>query len=149
MKPHGRFDAQAEHAIVLIDGVCHLCQGLTRFIIRHDLPGYFRFASLQSPVGRQILAQQGLTSVPEIPDTIIVIENGQVYVRSEAVVRIAMQLSMPWKLAAVLRFFPRSWRDRAYRYIARNRYRFFGRDDTCMVPTQELKERFLDLGEPR
>ncbi|HWO53104.1 MAG TPA: thiol-disulfide oxidoreductase DCC family protein [Paenibacillus cookii] len=127
--------------IVLVDGVCHLCQGLTRFIIERDPKAKFRFASLQSGIGAELLVKGGLPA-GEV-DTVVLIEKGRYYVRSEAVLRIARQLKMPWPLLYIFVAVPTSLRDRLYRYVARNRYRWFGKEEQCLLPTPELKKRFL------
>ncbi|MEC0239405.1 thiol-disulfide oxidoreductase DCC family protein [Paenibacillus dokdonensis] len=127
--------------IVLVDGVCHLCQGLTRFIIERDPLAKFQFASLQSDIGAELLQKGGLP-VDEV-DTVVVIENGKYYIRSAAVLRIVRQLKMPWPLLYAFAFVPLPVRDWLYRYVARNRYRWFGKEEQCMLPTPELRKRFL------
>jgi predicted DCC family thiol-disulfide oxidoreductase YuxK len=142
---------EQEHPIVLIDGVCHLCQGLTRFVILHDPAGIFRFASLQSDAGRRLLEDCGYLSEEKLSETrekeelqtIVLIESGRYFVRSEAVLRIAARLSFPWKMAAFLRIVPPVIREALYRVVARNRYRWFGKDDRCLVPEPEWLNRFL------
>ncbi|MED5019285.1 thiol-disulfide oxidoreductase DCC family protein [Paenibacillus chibensis] len=137
---HGETNQDTER-IVLVDGVCHLCQGLTRFIIERDPHAKFRFASLQSDVGAELLRKGGLP-VDEV-DTVVLIENGNYYVRSAAVLRIFRQMRMPWPLLYAFAFVPLPLRDRMYRYVARNRYRWFGKEEQCMLPTPELRKRFL------
>ncbi|MCJ8013136.1 thiol-disulfide oxidoreductase DCC family protein [Paenibacillus sp. KQZ6P-2] len=134
-------DLQGPEGIVLVDGVCHLCQGLTRFIIERDPHAKFRFASLQSDIGA-ILLEKGELPADKV-DTLVLIENGQYYVRSAAVLRIVRQLKMPWPLLYVFALIPLPLRDRLYRYVARNRYRWFGKEEQCMLPTPELRKRFL------
>lgn len=128
-------------AVVLFDGVCNLCNGSVQFIVRRDPYGYFRFASLQSEPGRSLLREHGLD--PADLFSVILVEDGKVYARSDAALRIARRLSGVWRAAGALRVLPRSLRDRVYDLVARNRYRWFGRRDACMVPTPELRERFL------
>ncbi|MEC0372595.1 thiol-disulfide oxidoreductase DCC family protein [Paenibacillus chibensis] len=135
---HGETNAER---IVLVDGVCHLCQGLTRFIIERDPHAKFRFASLQSDAGAELLRKGGLP-VDEV-DTVVLIEKGNYYVRSAAVLRIFRQMRMPWPLLYAFAFVPLPLRDRMYRYVARNRYRWFGKEEQCMLPTPELRKRFL------
>ncbi|ANY74615.1 thiol-disulfide oxidoreductase DCC family protein [Paenibacillus ihbetae] len=130
-----------EYAIVLIDGVCHLCQGLTRFIIQRDPACHFRFASLQSELGQSLLEQGGLT--PDGGDTMVLIEKGRYYTRSQGALRIARRLRFPWPLAYAMIIVPRPIRDRAYRIVAKNRYRWFGRSEACMIPTPDIRRRFL------
>ena len=125
-------------AIILFDGVCNLCNGVVTFIIRRDPKGYFRFASLQSEAARKILGRDaGL-------ETILLVENEVVYSRSAAALRIAKKLSGLWPLLYVFIVVPRPIRDVVYNFIARNRYRWFGKQAACMVPTAELKRRFLE-----
>lgn len=136
-----KHDSEA-HAVILFDGVCHLCQGAVKFIIKRDPSGRFRFASQQSDIGRRLLAGTEVDS--ESMDTIVLIdENGEVHTRSSAAIRIAGGLRFPWPLLTVLRWVPRRLRDRIYDLVAASRYRWFGKDDACMVPTPEIRKRFL------
>ena len=128
-------------AIVLFDGVCNLCSGAVRFVIPRDPRGRFRFASLQSAPGQRILAEQGIDR--RGLDSIILIEDGRWYAESDAILRTARLLGGPWRLAVVFRVIPRPLRDRLYRLVARNRYRWFGRKEACWLPTPELRTRFL------
>jgi predicted DCC family thiol-disulfide oxidoreductase YuxK len=133
-------------ATILFDGVCNLCNGFVQFVIRHDAAGYFRFAALQSATGQALLAahgQQDLASGATDPDSVIVVEGGRVYTHSTAVLRIAGHLGGVWRLAAVGWLLPRTWRDALYRYVARHRYRWFGRQESCLLPTPALRGRFL------
>lgn len=132
-------------AIVLFDGVCNLCTWAVQFIIQRDPQGYFRFASLQSEYAQALLREHNL-SIPldGRDDTVALIEDGQVYTHSDAGLRIARHLSGPVRLAAPLILIPRFIRDTVYRLIARYRYRVFGRQDVCWMPTPELRARFLD-----
>ena len=127
--------------MILFDGVCNLCNGAIQFIIRRDKKNIFRFASLQSDVARNMLTSAGLPS--DKLDSIIVIKNNRVYRESDAAIEIAKEFSGAWKVLAGLRIFPRFLRDPAYRLIAANRYRLFGKKDVCMIPTPELKSKFL------
>lgn len=136
--------ANVPHAVVLFDGVCNLCAGVVRFVARRDPHARFRFASLQSDAARALLASAGAPS--PLPDSIVLLEDGRVFVESDAALRIARGLRFPWPLLASLLALPRFVRDPAYRVVARRRYRWFGRKDSCMVPTPELRARFLDGG---
>jgi predicted DCC family thiol-disulfide oxidoreductase YuxK len=132
-------------AVILFDGVCNLCHGFVQFIIRHDAAGRFRFAALQSPAGQALLAAHGqaaLAALPD-PDSVVLIENGCVYTHSAAVLRIARLLGGAWRLAAVGWILPQAWRDGLYRFVARHRYRWFGRQEACWLPTPALRARFL------
>lgn len=130
-----------EHPILLFDGVCNLCNGFVQFVIKRDPEGLFRFAALQSELGQELLR------VHQIPrdrmDTVVLIENGKAYVRSEVALRMAPHLGGLWPLFQVFRIFPPFIRDPFYNFIAKNRYRWFGEKDQCMIPTPELKSRFL------
>ncbi|MFJ6413515.1 thiol-disulfide oxidoreductase [Terribacillus saccharophilus] len=127
-------------AIILFDGVCNLCNSSVQFIIKHDKDAYFKFASLQSDFGGQLKVNK---QIPDHVDSIILVENGRVYMQSSAILRIARHLDGAWKLSAAALIIPRPIRDLIYRYVARNRYRWFGRQDQCMLPSPDLKERFL------
>lgn len=126
---------------ILFDGVCNLCNGSVQFILRRDPQARFRFASLQSEAGRRLVTEQGLD--PEVLNSVILIEEGRVYRESTAALRIARHMSGAWKLLRVLVLVPRPIRDAVYRLIARNRYRWFGKSETCWLPTPELRARFL------
>jgi predicted DCC family thiol-disulfide oxidoreductase YuxK len=138
----GMDDAQT---IILFDGVCNLCSGTVRFIVRRDPLGHFRFAALQSAAAQRICRERGI-AVPAAtdPDSIIVIADGSALERSDAALAIAARLPFPWPILRVFRALPRPIRDALYRAVARNRYRLFGRMESCMVPTPELRARFID-----
>jgi predicted DCC family thiol-disulfide oxidoreductase YuxK len=127
--------------LVLFDGVCNLCNGSVQFILRHDPAARFRFASLQSPVGQELQARFGMD--PGRLDSVILVEGDRWYKESDAALRIARGMSGAWKALAAFRVIPRPIRDAAYRLIARNRYRWFGKQETCWLPTPELRGRFL------
>jgi len=129
-------------AIVLFDGVCNLCNASVGFIIDRDRRGYFSFAALQSEVGRRRLASYRRPG--ETLDTVVLLEGGRVYTRSRAALRIARRLDGLWPLLFALSVLPEPIADAAYGWIARNRYRWFGRSESCRVPTPELRARFLD-----
>ena len=126
---------------ILFDGVCNLCNTLVQFVIRHDAAGQFRFASLQSDSGQTLLTQHGLRTSNF--DTFVYIRNGAAYTQSTAGLLVLRDLGGGWQLLYPLIIVPRFIRDAVYKLIARNRYRFFGRQDACMIPTPELKSRFL------
>ncbi len=131
-------------ATLLFDGVCNLCNGVVQFIIRHDQRGIFRFVALQSDLGQALLAAHGQPLPPPGgPESVVLLEGGRLYSHSTAVLRIAGLLGGPWRLAAVGWLLPRPWRDALYRYVARHRYRWFGRREACWLPTPELRARFL------
>jgi predicted DCC family thiol-disulfide oxidoreductase YuxK len=128
-------------AVVLFDGVCNLCNGSVQFIVRHDPAGRFRFASLQSEAGQALLRRHGLD--PDDLFSVILVEGGRAYARSDAALGIARGLSSAWRAAGALRVVPRPLRDAVYGWVARNRYRWFGKQEACMIPTPELRARFL------
>ena len=129
-----------EPSVLLFDGVCNLCSRLVRFVLDRDREERFRFASLQSETGRRYLAEHGL---PEDLDTMVLIEGGRAYVRSTAALRTARRLGLPWRLLYPLVLIPPFLRDPAYRLLARNRYRWFGKSDVCSIPTPDERARFL------
>lgn len=129
-------------SLVLFDGVCNLCNGFVQFVIARDPHGRFQFAALQSETARRLLERHGAPD--PLPDAIVLVEDGRLYTRSTAALRIARQLTFPWPLTAVCFVVPRPVRDWAYALIARRRYRWFGRRETCMMPTPELRARFLE-----
>ncbi|WP_433945735.1 thiol-disulfide oxidoreductase DCC family protein [Paenibacillus sp. SN-8-1] len=128
--------------IVLVDGVCHLCQGLTKFLIKRDRAGRLRFASLQSDAGQRLLAEGGMPL--HSYNTFVLIEDGHYYTRSKAALKLARWLPFPWPLWYGLIVIPSFIRDAVYDIVARNRYRWFGKDNACMIPTKEIRERFLE-----
>lgn len=137
---------------MLYDGVCGLCNRFVQFTLRRDRQGIFRFASLQSPFAKAILAGQGIS--PDDMGTIYVLPNSDssdgrrsgLLSRSDAVAFVLKQLGGIWSLSArLIRLFPRSIRDAAYGTVARNRYRLFGRYESCPIPSETERARFLDL----
>lgn len=131
-----------EPAVVLFDGVCNLCNASVQFILKRDVAGAFRFAALQSEAGRRLLEGHGLPA--DALSTVVVVADGRAYTHSGAALRIARGLGGAWPALGALGVVPRFARDAAYRLVARNRYRWFGRRDECMLPTPELRARFLD-----
>ncbi len=133
-----------QHPIILFDGVCNLCNSSVQWVIERDPEGIFRFASLQSKVAEKIFLRTGLEG--EKLNSVALYEEGRLYQRSTAALRIARKLDAPWSLLYNLIVIPAFIRDAVYDFIARNRYRWFGRRESCMVPSPELRERFLDPG---
>jgi predicted DCC family thiol-disulfide oxidoreductase YuxK len=136
------------HGIVLFDGVCNLCSGVVNFIIDRDEPGYFRFAAIQSEPGHDVLVRNGIAVPDGDPDSIVLEEDGRLYQKSTAALRIARHLGGAWRLLYVFIVVPRPIRDMVYRFVAHNRYRWFGRQEACRVPTPELRGRFLAAAKP-
>ncbi|MDX8045806.1 thiol-disulfide oxidoreductase DCC family protein [Gracilibacillus sp. S3-1-1] len=127
--------------VILFDGVCNLCSSSVQFIIKRDPTGTFQFASLQSEVAQQLLQERHISTHL---DTIILIEGERVYTKSTAVLKIAGQLQGAYKLFAIFRIVPRPIRDVVYQFIAKKRYRWFGKQEQCMVPSPDIRQRFLD-----
>ncbi|GAC1371489.1 MAG: thiol-disulfide oxidoreductase DCC family protein [Hymenobacter sp.] len=130
---------------ILFDGVCNLCNGFVQFVIRHDPRGRFRFAALQSEAARALLAAHGLAALGPAaePESVLLLSGGQLYSHSTAVLRIAHRLGGVWRVLGAGWVLPRAWRDALYRFVARHRYRWFGRQESCLLPTPALKARFL------
>jgi predicted DCC family thiol-disulfide oxidoreductase YuxK len=141
-------------AVVLFDGVCNFCDASVNFIIDHDPSGYFKFAPLQSEEGKKLAIKYGFSSATAesteassdlIPiDSVILVENGKATTHSTAALKILKELGFPWSLLYVLVIVPKPLRDWAYKLFARYRYRMFGRKDQCMLPTPEIRARFLN-----
>lgn len=129
--------------IVLFDGVCNLCDGAVQRIIKHDKNDIFRFASLQSDIGKKLVEERGMD--PEELDSIVLIEPGVAYYRkSTAALEISRDLSGGYSLLKNFLFIPEPLRDGIYDLIANNRYKWFGKKEQCMIPTPELKAKFLE-----
>lgn len=131
-----------EPILILFDGVCNLCNGLVRFIIKRDPSGKFKFASLQSEFGRSQLVKFNLPL--DILYSLIVIDNGKAMERSDAALHIAKHLGIPWNFFSLFKVFPKSFRDAVYNFIGRHRYSVFGKAEHCMIPAPGIKDRFLD-----
>jgi len=133
--------------VILYDGVCGLCNRGVRFVLKRDREGVFRFASLQSSAGREVLARHGIT--PDALDTFYVVRDSElagerVLSKSSAAIYTAARLGGVWKAAGMLRVLPPRVRDWVYDTIARHRYRMFGRYDTCPLPEARYRDRFID-----
>jgi predicted DCC family thiol-disulfide oxidoreductase YuxK len=132
--------------LILFDGECNLCNGAVQFVLRRDPRGRFRFAALQSDVAKAAIARVRPDGGP-LPDSIVLLANGRLRTRSAAALGIARGLRFPWPLLTVFWLVPYPLRDVVYDWIAKNRYRWFGKRDQCMVPTPQLRARFLDAAE--
>lgn len=133
---------------MLFDGVCNLCSGVVRFIVARDRADVFRFTSLQSDVGKQLLRDHGVDlgsagASASDPDTVVLLDHGRAYIRSTAILRIGRRLPRYGIVSALGLLWPRVVRDLVYDFVAKRRYRWFGKKDVCMVPTPELRARFL------
>ncbi|MGF1450293.1 MAG: thiol-disulfide oxidoreductase DCC family protein [Opitutales bacterium] len=141
--------SEVEQPILFFDGVCNLCNAAVRVVLRLDRRGRLLLAPLQGAAARAHLPEE-LRDVGEHGSLVLWRPAGRDYaeagtfVRSDAVLEVARQLSWPWKAARVLRVVPRPWRDAVYRWVARNRYAWFGRAEACRLPTPEERARFLD-----
>jgi predicted DCC family thiol-disulfide oxidoreductase YuxK len=128
--------------VVLFDGVCTLCNGLVTFVIARDPAKRFAFGPLQSPAARRLL--ESIDSRHAWPDRIVLVEDGRVWTRSTAALRVARRLTFPWPFAYIFIVVPRPVRDWIYNLVADRRYHWFGRRATCMVPTPGLRGRFIE-----
>ena len=127
--------------IVLFDGTCAFCEASVRFIAVRDSTAYFRFGASQTPQGETMLREHGVTR--ESARSIVLIEDGQVFLRSTASLRIARHLSWPWRAAAILLWIPRPIRDAVYGVVAAIRHRLAGRSNACEIPPPEIRARLL------
>jgi predicted DCC family thiol-disulfide oxidoreductase YuxK len=130
-----------ENPILLFDGVCNLCSGTVQFIIGHDKKALFRFASLQSEAGQNLLAQHQVPT--KNLESVVLIYKNHIFTHSDAPLEIAYLLGDFWQLAYVFKLVPPFFRNGIYNWIARNRYRWFGKEESCWLPTAELRSRFL------
>lgn len=127
--------------IVLFDGVCNLCNGAVLFIIKRDKKDRFRFAALESDLGKELLARHNID--PSKIDSIVLISGDSAFAKAGAALRIAKYLTGLWPLLYSLVIIPKFIADAVYDFIARNRYKWFGKKESCMIPTPELKSKFL------
>jgi len=132
---------QSTHSIILFDGVCNLCNGAVNFVIKRDPGNVFKFAPLQEKQGALLLKTHAI-DIQKL-ESIVLIENEKVYIKSSAALRITKKLSGLWPLFFVLLIIPRFIRDGIYDIIAKNRYKWFGKKEQCMIPTPGLIEKFL------
>ena len=132
---------QQEHPILLFDGVCNLCDSFVQFIIRHDPQAVFRFTPLQSETGQYFLKEAGFPT--EELSTVVLVYQGKYYTHSDVPLQVVRYLPGWWSLLYGLSIIPKSIRDAIYNWVARNRYRWFGKQESCMMPTPEIKSRFL------
>ncbi|PYZ97361.1 thiol-disulfide oxidoreductase [Alteribacter lacisalsi] len=126
--------------VILFDGECSFCDKSVQFIIKRDPEGVFKFASLQSDAGRQLLQEYG---VPESTDSMVLIDSGKYYLRSSAALRICRHLNGLWKILYIFIVVPPPVRNAIYGIIAKNRYRWFGKKDSCALPSPDVRKRFL------
>ncbi|HVI57351.1 MAG TPA: thiol-disulfide oxidoreductase DCC family protein [Luteimonas sp.] len=136
-----RATGAGDGAIVVFDGACALCGGWVDFLLRRDRRAQFRFAAMQGEAGRRLLAAHGLD--PEDPLSFLLLDARGARTDSDAIVAVLQRLGGAWRAAGVLRLVPRGMRDPAYWWLARNRYRWFGRKDACYLPSAAERHRFL------
>lgn len=134
-------DSNFNFPVLLFDGVCNLCHASVQWVLTHDPEGRFRFAALQSEAGQALLARFGLAQ--ENFDTVVLVDGERVFTRSDAALEVLRRAGSPWSWLRILVWIPRPLRDAAYNWIARNRYRWFGRQPVCWLPQPEWKARFL------
>jgi predicted DCC family thiol-disulfide oxidoreductase YuxK len=128
--------------VIVFDAQCLLCSGWVQFLLRHDHRGVFRFAAIQGAHGRELLARAGLQS--DGLQTLLLVEGSRQWQHTAAILRVLHALGWPWRLAWAMWLVPAPLRDSLYRWVARHRYRLFGRSDTCLVPGPQDAGRFLD-----
>jgi predicted DCC family thiol-disulfide oxidoreductase YuxK len=139
---NGIFTVLKENQVILFDGVCNFCNSSINFVIKHDKKGLFRFAPLQSATGNELLQRFNLSTTDF--DSFVLIEGDKYYTKSTAALRVLKHLSFPYPLAAVFIIVPPFIRNAVYDFISRNRYKWFGKREVCMVPTKEVRGRFLE-----
>lgn len=127
--------------VLLFDGVCNLCNASVQWVLLRDRKGVFRFAALQSDTGQALLQQLGRST--DDFDSVVLVDGDRVLLHSDVALEIVRRLGGAWQLLYVFKIIPRAVRDAIYRWIARNRYRWFGRRSACMLPRPEWKERFV------
>ena len=128
--------------IVLFDGYCNLCSSSVVFVLKRERGDVFRFASLQSDFASRLLSDMGMEE--DVPDSVVLVESGKVYTRSTAALLMARRLRFIWPALYVFILVPKFIRDPVYDWIARNRYRWFGKRSSCFVPNQDVRHKFLD-----
>jgi predicted DCC family thiol-disulfide oxidoreductase YuxK len=131
------------HGIILFDGVCNYCSGWIDLVMKYDKKDYFRFATLQSETAQKFLNQKNI-SKENLPDSVILIENGKVFFRSDAALRIQRKLGFPFSILYFLMVIPTVIRDGVYNFIANNRYKWFGKKEVCRTAiTENEKKKFI------
>ncbi|MBR9861755.1 DUF393 domain-containing protein [bacterium] len=132
--------AKEDSVIVFFDGYCNLCNSTVDLLMKIDRKSRFKYASLQGETAKDL----DLFAKIEDADSVVLYEKGEIYVEMDAAIAIASSLGFPYNLITVIKILPRSWRNRIYRFVARNRYRWFGKKDSCRMPTEEERSLFLD-----
>jgi len=134
-------NTEVKFPILLFDGVCNLCNASVQWVLKHDSKGIFHFAALQSDTGQALLRQHGLDALNF--DSVVLVDGERIYLRSDAPLEVARCLGGFWWLLYVFKVIPRPIRDAIYNWVARNRYRWFGQREECVLPQPEWKARFL------
>lgn len=137
-------NANIKSPILLFDGVCNLCNAYVQWVLKRDRKGIFKFAALQSETGQALLRRFKFS--PENFDTVVLVDGDKVFTRSDVALEMARRIGGFWRLFAIFKIFPRSFRNAVYDWVARHRYRWFGKKEECMLPRPEWKDRFLDAG---
>ena len=133
--------SEGRRPIIVFDAQCVLCSANARFILKHDRRAHFRLASMQGLAGAALYRRFGID--PAAPETLILVDGDRALRNSDAVLAIYARLGWPWRLAGIARLVPRRLRDALYLWVARHRYRLFGRRESCWVPTADLADRML------
>jgi predicted DCC family thiol-disulfide oxidoreductase YuxK len=128
--------------IILFDGVCNLCNGVVQFVIKRDRKDTFRFAALQSEIGQQLTSERGI-DISTVDSIILIEPNIAYYTKSDAALEIGKSLKGYRTLSSLLYVFPKGIRNLVYDFVARNRYKWYGKKDACMIPTPDLQAKFL------
>lgn len=126
--------------VILFDGVCNLCNGTVDFLLKRDRKKQFRYAALQSDTGKALIQK---FHIPEQTDSVVLIKLNKAYFESDAAIEIANMLPYPWRLGIIFGIIPKILRNKIYRWVAKNRYRWFGKRETCRIPVPEEKEFFM------
>lgn len=127
--------------IIVFDGHCVLCSGWANFVVRHDKSKAYRLMAAQSPTGQALYEHYGLGG--DDYQTNLLIQDGRVFIKSDGTIRMFNGLGWPWRAVGLFRVLPQSWRDRLYDVVARNRLRWFGRDEVCYLPSPDNLDRFI------
>ena len=136
---------ESTRPILFFDGVCHLCQASVQWVLRRDRKGLIRFASLQSKLAREVLRDKDLPNNPD-PESVVLLYQGQIFTHSAAALKVAGLLGFPWSMLRVFQIVPGFILDALYRLIARNRYRWFGKSESCWLPHPRWEDRFPPEG---
>lgn len=132
--------------VLLFDGYCILCNAAVDFVLKQDKNHRIRVGAMQSPEGQRVLLHYGL--LPTYQESVVLVENKKIYLGSTAALRLARILGGGWALFYLLIFIPKKWRDRIYQWIGTNRYSWFGKNESCRIPSNAEANRFLHLDQP-